>query len=139
MDKLTKIKEYYENNSPFIKYLGIKVIKIGKGYAKTSMDITKTHHNSIGIAHGGAIFTLVDATLGVAALSHGFAVVTTNANISYLNPGINGPLVAEAKEINRSKKLGVYEVKVIDNENTIVAVAQGTMYIKRMTYPPEHQ
>ena len=136
MSNLDKIKEYYVNNSPFAQLLGIEVVDLKQGYAKTKMELTNNHNNSIGITHGGAIFTLVDVTFGVAAISHGFAAVTTNASISYINPGIDGPLTAEAVELSSSKKLCMYEVKVTNSKGILIASAQGTMYKKKDPYPP---
>ncbi len=49
----------------FAKIAGIKRIEASPGYAKASMEITETHHNSVGIVHGGALFTLADFVFAV--------------------------------------------------------------------------
>lgn len=135
-EDLRKIKEYHTNNSAFSKAMNIEILDINKGYAKTIMELKSEHKNSVGITHGGAIFALVDTTLGVAATSYGVCVVTASANISYIKPAQKSPLTAEAKEISNTRRLGTYEVKVYDGDNSLIAVAQATMYKKDKPYPP---
>ncbi len=59
----------------------------------------------MGITHGGAIFAIVDTTLGVAATAYGTFAVTAAANISYIKPGTKGPLIAEAENLVKQGNL----------------------------------
>lgn len=135
-EELQRIKEYHTKYSAFANAMNIKILDLDKGYAKTIMELKAQHKNSMGITHGGAIFAIVDTTLGVATTAYGTCAVTAAANISYIKPAINGPLIAEAREISKTRKLGTYEVKVFDSDENLIAVAQATMYRKDKPYPP---
>lgn len=134
---LQKIRDYHAANSEFAKAMNIKILDMEKGYAKTIMELKTQHRNSMGITHGGAIFAIVDTTLGVAATAYGTFAVTAAANISYISPGTQGPLTAEAHELSKTKKLSTYEVKVYDGTGEVIAIAQATMYrLDKKPYPP---
>ena len=64
-------------------------------YARVTMPITENHKNGMGVAHGGAIFSLADVAFGCAANAgneHG--VVSLSTTIEYLRPGMVSPLKA---------------------------------------------
>lgn len=135
-EELQRIKEYHTEHSEFAKAMNIKILELDKGYAKTVMELKTQHRNSMGITHGGAIFAIVDTTLGVATTAYGTFAVTAAANISYIKPGTKGPLIAEARELSKTRKLGTYQVKVFDGDHSLIAIAQATMYRKDKPYPP---
>ena len=122
-EELKHIKEYHSTHNAFAKAMNIKILDIDKGYAKTIMELKSQHKNSMGITHGGAIFAIVDTTLGAAATA-------------YIKAGTKGPLTAEARELSKTRKLGTYEVKVYDGDQSLIAIAQATMYRKDKPYPP---
>ena len=136
IELLKHIKEYHSTHNAFAKAMNIKILDIDKGYAKTIMELKSQHKNSMGITHGGAIFAIVDTTLGAAATAYGTFAVTAAANISYIKAGTKGPLTAEARELSKTRKLGTYEVKVYDGDQSLIAIAQATMYRKDKPYPP---
>jgi acyl-CoA thioesterase len=94
------------------------------------MEITKNHLNGLGIAMGGAIFTLADLALSMAANSYGPAAVTLNAFISFLHPCSSGVLTAVATEISRSGKTGIYRIRITHQDGRIIAETTGTCYVK---------
>ncbi len=134
-DNIEKIKQYILTNDNFAKQLDIKIEDMKLGYAKTSMALETYHKNSADVAHGGAIFAIVDFALAAAACSHGYMTLTANASISYIAAGRVGPITAEATEISNTRRLGTYEVKVRDGEGTLIALAQATMYRKSESFP----
>ena len=117
-------------NDRFAKYIGIKIIKVDKGYAVTQMEISENHLNGVGIVQGGAIFTLADYAFAVASNSKGFVTVGINANISYFKSPKGKLLTAEAKEISSSRKLCNYIVDIFDDNNDLIAKFNATGYIK---------
>lgn len=130
------IKNYVADHDEFAKWMNIKIEEIGLGYAKTSMALEKYHRNSANVAHGGAIFALVDLALAAAASTYGRLALTASASISYIAAGKSGPITAEAVEVSNTHRLGTYEVKVRDNNGVLIAIAQATMYKKSEAYPP---
>ena len=69
---------------PFGKKFGLQLKEMREGYAKVEMLFTQDMENMFGMAHGGAIFSLIDAAFEVASNSHGTMAVALNMNINYL-------------------------------------------------------
>jgi acyl-CoA thioesterase len=114
---------------PFGKKFGLKLIDLQEGYAKVEMAFTSDMENMFGMAHGGAIFALVDAAFEVASNSHGTMAVALNMNINYLaSPAKGAVLTAQAQEINRTKKTAAYDIRVIDERNKLLATCQALVY-----------
>ncbi len=110
---------------------GVEVLEAGKGYCKARLVIEKKHLNGAGVVQGGAIFTLADLAFAVASNSHGPLALAINVNISFLAGRSTGILYATATEIGEPKRLGAYDVLVIDEENEIVARFNGMVYRKK--------
>jgi len=108
-EKIRKAILQKVTQEPFAKKLGLKLIKVDEGYAKVEMVFTDDLENMFGMAHGGAIFSLIDAAFEVASNSHGTMAVALNMNINYLSSPTKGAtLSAEAKEINKTKKTAMH-------------------------------
>jgi acyl-CoA thioesterase len=119
---------------PFAKKFGLKLIDLQEGYAEVEMIFTQDMENMFGMAHGGAIFALIDAAFEVASNSHGTMAVALNMNINYLaSPTKGSKVTAKAKEINKAKKTAVYDIIVTDDKNNIIAACQALVY--RMEKP----
>jgi len=114
---------------PFGKKFGLKLKDVREGYAKVEMLFTQDMENMFGMAHGGAIFSLIDAAFEVASNSHGTMAVALNMNINYLaSPEKGALLIAEAKEINRTKKTAAYEIHATDESGKLLASCQALVY-----------
>lgn len=114
---------------PFCKKFGLKLKEMREGYAKVEMFFTQDMENMFGMAHGGAIFSLIDAAFEVASNSHGTMAVALNMNINYLASPEKGALItAEAREINRTKKTAAYEINATDESGKLLASCQALVY-----------
>lgn len=114
---------------PFAKKFGLKLIDLDEGYSKVSMAFTSDMENMFGKAHGGALFALIDEAFETASNSHGTLAVALNMSISYLaSPSTGATLTAEAKEINRTKKTAVYDIKAVEGEGRLLASCQALVY-----------
>lgn len=117
-----KLKEYRNRNNAFAMELNMEITEISKGYAETKMPCGPGIMNPIGSVHGGCIFTLADITGGAAASSYGEAVTTANADIHYLRPGIKcGILKGVARELKHGKRMMVYQVEILDDNDQVLA------------------
>ncbi len=124
------IKEFFKKDR-FARSLGIRIEEVGVGKARVSLEVKEEHLNGVDLVHGGTIFTLADFAFAVASNSHGRVAVGINASISYISPARGGVLFAEAREVSRNPKLGVYEVRVSDIEDRTIALFQGMVYRKK--------
>jgi len=93
--------------------LGMEIVEVKAGRATLAMTIRPNMVNGQGIAHGGFIFTLADSAFAFACNSHNERVVAAQGNITFIRPGNTGDrLVATAREISRSGRSGIYDVRV---------------------------
>jgi acyl-CoA thioesterase len=114
---------------PFGKKFGLKLIDVREGSARVAMTFTPDMENMFGMAHGGAIFALIDAAFEVASNSHGTMAVALNMNINYLaSPAKGSKLTAQACEINKTKKTATYDIRVTDDVNKLLATCQALVY-----------
>jgi acyl-CoA thioesterase len=121
---------------PFAGKFGLKLVELDDGYSKVEMTFTPDMENFFGMAHGGALFALIDEAFETASNSHGTMAVALSMNIAYLSsPSPGGRLVAEAREFNRTPKTAVYDIKVFDEEKKMIASCQALVYRKEKPLP----
>lgn len=121
------LMERRNQKNAFGNLVGVKIVEIRKGYARTELEIRPELMNPVDSVHGGVLFTMIDITGGSAAVSHGENVTTVDADIRYLRPGIGvNRLVCEAEEIKKGRQLLVYRVDVKDERGNILAAGTVT-------------
>jgi len=102
------------------KGLGMEIVGIEPGVAVLTMTIGPHMVNGHGIAHGGFIFTLADSAFAFACNSHNDRTVAAQCHISFIRPGKLGDrLVATAREISRTGRSGIYDVRVSVGDTAI--------------------
>lgn len=129
-ERFAIVKRYFEQDA-FARSLGIEVTEIGAGSATACMRLTPGHHNSFGVTHGGALFSLADLAFAVAANTHDVVSLSINAHMQYIKATSTGTLTARAKEVSSSRKLGMYRVDITDEAGDIVATFEGMVYRKK--------
>ena len=121
---------------PFARKFGLKLVGLNDGYSKVEMTFTSDMENIFGMAHGGALFALIDEAFETASNSHGTVAVALNMNITYISsPSPGSRLIAEAKEFNRTNRTAVYDIKVFDHEEKLIASCQALVYRKGTPLP----
>jgi acyl-CoA thioesterase len=102
--------------------LGMEIVRINPGEAVLTMTIRPDMVNGHGIAHGGFIFLLADSAFAFACNSRNERTVAAQCNIAFIRPGKLGDrLVATAREISKTGRSGIYDVRVTAND---VAIAE---------------
>ena len=118
-------------NDAFSQCLGIKLVQIGEGNCTITMQIDESMTNGFAIGHGGITYSFADSALAFASNSHGYHAVSIETSMSHVRPAkLSDVLMAKAVEINRSKSLGVYQVEVFNQDEKLVGVMKGTVFIK---------
>lgn len=126
-------------HDPFVRSLGIEYIGGGFGRAAVSLKVRKEHLNFNGTCHGGVIFALADTAFGLAANSHGAVAAGIDAHITYQVAVQAGDvLTANAIEITRSRRLGVYRVDVTRADGTPVSSFTATVYVTSQPHDAKH-
>ena len=116
---------------PFARLLGLHLQDISAGTATLGMDIREDLKRNNGIAHGGAIASLIDSATAFAILSLDPAQqsVTIDLTVHFLRPLTKGVAVAKARVIRSGKRVVVVSAEAFDETGTLVATALST-YIK---------
>jgi acyl-CoA thioesterase len=114
---------------PFAEYMDIEFVLIEPGHAVSRMELAEHHLNFMGLVHGGAIFSLADATFGAAANSGGKRAMAIHVSIDFLAPpGETDHLQADVRETSRAGRGGHYVMEVTNAGGDKVAVCHGWAY-----------
>lgn len=113
-------------DEPLFARFGITIEDVGPGTARLAMTITNDMVNAQGLCHGGIIFLLADSALGIASNSRNQRMVSSTCSIEYLRPGkVGDRLVATAEESNRTKRTGLYDIRVETGTGELIALFRG--------------
>ena len=123
MDELTqKVRSIIEDMDTYAAHVGITITHASVELGIATLPLTKDQRNGMGMAHGGAIFSLADMAFAAASHSSGTFWVNAQSSISYLAPGRIGPLRGEARCQRMGYTTCTYEVRILDSDDTLVAL-----------------
>jgi acyl-CoA thioesterase len=106
--------------------LGMRIIGMGPGWARLVMTVRAEMINGHGLCHGGIVFSLADSAFAFACNSYNDATVAAAASIDYLAAAREGDeLTAEATELWRSRRSGLYEITVVNQRGERIALFRG--------------
>jgi uncharacterized protein (TIGR00369 family) len=122
---------------PFVSHLGFVLELFEGGQSAIGYTPSPEHLNSFGVTHGGAIMTLLDVTMAVAARSvqKDMGVVTIEMKTSFMQPapGDGSKLTGKGRLMHRSTSLAFTEAALYDAQGRPCAHATGTFkYVKRL-------
>jgi acyl-CoA thioesterase len=113
----------------FSQWMGVEIIEAKQYYCKIKMMLRREMLNGFGIAHGGITFALADSAFAFACNSDGKITVALDVSISFPKAGKEGDtLIAEAKQVNKTSKTGLYLIEVKNQNDELVALFKGTCY-----------
>jgi uncharacterized domain 1 len=129
---IEKILQRYDSDYVF-HYLGVKILEIKEGYAKTQIPFKKELTRRGNILNGGMIVASIDYTSGLAVLSinDGMDQVTQELKVNFLEPMYRGPFTVEANVIRKGRTAVAVEITFKDVEGSLGAIGLGTWYIIR--------
>lgn len=121
---------------PFVTLLGFELTRFEGGESTIVYSPRPEHQNSFGVAHGGAVMTLMDVTMATAARSVApdMGVVTIEMKTSFMRPapGDGTALTGRGRLIHRTVSLAFVEATLYDLDDRPCAHATGTFkYVKR--------
>ena len=121
---------------PFVSHLGFELTRFEGGESTLEFTPRPEHRNSFGVAHGGAIMTLMDVTMATAARSVApeMGIVTIEMKNTFMKPapGDGSLLTGRGHLIQRTAKMAFVEAKLYDSQGNLCAHATGTFkYVKR--------
>lgn len=127
---------------PFVQAMGFELMQMQGGEAEIALTLRPDQHNSLSMAHGGVMMTLLDVAMAHAARSadattdadantSGRGVVTIEMKTSFMRPG-TGRLTARARVLTRTIALAFCEASLFDEAGALIAHATGSFkYLTR--------
>ena len=105
--------------------LGIQISDVVAGRASAVMTIDERMMNAFGICHGGYIFVLADTAFQHACNTDDNVNLAASVQIDFLRPAQLGDhLTAEARQIDRIGRSGIFDVSVVDQDGQRIAVGR---------------
>ncbi len=106
--------------------LGMRIVALGLGSARLEMTVRDDMLNGHDICHGGFIATLADSAFAFACNSGNQLTVASGLTVDFLAPAHRGDvLTAEAVEVSRAGRTGVYDMVVVNQHGARVALVRG--------------
>jgi acyl-CoA thioesterase len=109
--------------------LGMRLAAVRPGWARVTMRVRADMVNGHGVCHGGIVFALGDSAFAFACNSHNESTVAAAAAIDFLAGAREGDeLTAEASELWRTRRNGLYEISVGNQRGERIALFRGRSY-----------
>lgn len=122
MDKQT-------DRDPFGEDVGVVIQEEGQGVVVATLEVAPRHLNQHGTVHGGALFTLADVAFARASNATGATAVALDTAMTFVRPArVGSRLVARCEEEALRRRIGVYAVRITDEEGRTVALFRGTVF-----------
>ena len=126
MDGIEQLRERGKNE-PVASFLDMKLVELSPGFARVSMKMRPEYLNFNGVIFGGIISAVADQAFAYATNSAVTPNVASQFNIHYLSAvSDKDELFAECRVLKRGKRVCISEIRVLDQENRLVALATGT-------------
>ncbi len=126
--------------------LGMRVTGVRPGWARLVMPVRADMVNGHGLCHGGLVFALGDSAFAFACNSYNDSTVGAAATIDFLSAAREGDeLTAEATELWRTRRNGLYEIVVTNQRGERIALFRGRSYrvdgqvVDPVTSPPDRR
>jgi acyl-CoA thioesterase len=106
--------------------LGMKIVQVAPGEAVLTMPVVARMVNGHGLCHGGFIFTLADSAFAFACNTYDRRTVAQHCAVTFIAPArLGDTLTANAVEVARSGRSGIFDITVTGREGTVVAEFRG--------------
>lgn len=131
MEEMTprQIVDYMMEKDYFSQFMGVKIIDIKENYSLIEMEITRQMLNGLGTVHGGVTFAFADSAFAFSSNNDGHAAVALSVTINFSKAGREGDTFrAESKLVNKTKKTAVYDIRITNQHDELIAVFLGTVY-----------
>lgn len=134
--KAQKIVNHMLENDPFSQWMGVKVLEVREGYCKITCPVKEEMLNGFKVTHGGILFSLADSALAFSSATYGRVALAIDNNISFLKKTTAGDTItAESECISLTHKTGVFQIRITNSDDELVALMKGTVYRTGEEFP----
>lgn len=123
----------------YLDFLGFKVIAHEAGFVRLHMPLTKIHSNTLDMAHGGIIMSMLDISGAFAAhagLPERMASLTMTQSTQFMRAVTGDALIAEGRVIRRTRDMAFTQSSILDpslgdvEDQQLCATAQCTFKMR---------
>ena len=120
------------------QWLGLRIVEVREGYAQMIMEVKPHMANGHDLGHGGLTFALADSSFAFACNSYNINAVAAACSIEFLAPTrVGDVLTATAQEQALNGRIGVYDVRVTNQRDEVIALFRGKSTQIRGSVIPE--
>lgn len=121
--------QYMLSQDFFSQWMGIELLDVREKYCKIQMPVKNDMINGLKTVHGGITFALADSALAFSSNNTNEAAVALNCTINFCKAVRTGEiLTAESILVADTRKTGVYDITVRNQEEALIASFRGTVY-----------
>ena len=121
--------QYMLNQDAFSQWMGINLIEIREKYCLIEMPVKAEMINGLKTVHGGVTFSLADSALAFSSNNTNEASVALTCNINFTKAVKLGDILrAESILVSDTRKTGVYDISIKNQDEKLVATFRGTVY-----------
>ena len=123
------LAQYMLNQDHFSQWMGIKLIEVREKYCLIEMPVKQEMINGLRTVHGGVTFSLADSALAFSSNNTNEASVALNCTINFTKAvKLGDTLFAESILISDTRKTGIYDISITNQNKELVASFRGTVY-----------
>lgn len=123
------IVEHMMKQDAFSRWMGVNIEEVREGYCKISCTLTDNMLNGYKVTHGGILFSLADSALAFSAATYGRVSLAIDNSISFTKKSTSGDrLTAVSECLNLTHKTGLFETRILNEKQEIIAVMKATVY-----------
>ena len=120
------------DRDPYADALGFTLRRITADSVAVSMVVRQDHLNFHAVTHGGALFSLADCAFSLASNAYDEPAVAIDTHLVITaSSRIGDTLTATAVEMTRGRTLATYRVDVSRDDDRVVALFTGTVFVKK--------
>ena len=124
-----QVVDHMMQHDRFSKWLGIEVLEVQEGSSSIRMKVREDMVNGFGIGHGGIAFSLADSAFAFACNNRNQLSVALDTSINFTREvRVGDVLTATAKEEHNGKSTGLYTIRIVNQEEKLVAQFKGLCY-----------
>jgi len=119
-------------NSPYPRHMAMVLDHIEFDRADIALQLADCHLQPFGIVHGGVVATLIDTATFWSAflrLPGDAGLVNVDLKLNYLQPAIDGRLIARGTCIRPGSTISYSEAKVYDENKKLIAHGTSTLLV----------
>jgi uncharacterized protein (TIGR00369 family) len=131
-DEFARLREAFAQ-VPYARLLGMEFVGASRGEATFALEVREELTRMGGIAHGGALASLLDTAAAFAVhtlLDPAARTVTVDLTVHFLRPVSAGRVEARARVLREGRRIVIISAEAIDQNGLLVATAT-TTYVRQ--------